>query len=81
MDSLSRGRMCCSDWREPMVSDRISAADMVTLVQVSTEAQSTFAHLRSPTLSVAGVLSFRSGFGRLFSFLPFLSPTTVLLAR
>lgn len=62
-----------------MVSDRISAADMVTLVQVSAEAQSTFAHLRSP--SVAGVLSFRSGFGRLFSFLPFLSPTTVLLAR
>lgn len=39
-----------------MVSDRISAADMVTLVQVSAEAQSTFAHLRSP--SVAGVLSY-----------------------
>lgn len=45
-----------------MVSDRISAADMVTLVQVSAEAQSTFAHLQSP--SVAGVLSFRSPRGK-----------------
>lgn len=47
-----------------MVSDRISAADMVTLVQVSAEAQSTFAHLRSPTLSVAGILSFQSPRGK-----------------
>lgn len=69
-----------------MVSDHVLVADMVTLVQVNAEAQSTFAHLRSPTLSVAAVLSFRSpgsraGFWRLFSFLLFLLPTTVLLAR
>lgn len=47
-----------------MVSDHISVTDMVTLVQVSAEAQSTFAHLRSSTLSVAGILSFLSPCGK-----------------